>query len=42
MQVHEELVFEVPEAELERMASLVKQEMESVYAMRMCIGDGCI
>ncbi len=35
MQVHDELVFEVPEAELELMAALVKQEMESAYAMRV-------
>ena len=35
MQVHDELVFEVPEAELELMAALVKQEMEGVYAMRV-------
>ncbi|MBM4311687.1 MAG: DNA polymerase I [Deltaproteobacteria bacterium] len=35
MQVHDELVFEVPEDELERMAALVRQEMESVYAMRV-------
>ncbi len=35
MQVHDELVFEVPEAELELMAALVKHEMESVYAMRV-------
>ena len=35
MQVHDELVFEVPEAELELMAALIKQEMEGVYAMRV-------
>jgi len=35
MQVHDELVFEVPEDELERMAALVRQEMEGVYAMRV-------
>jgi DNA polymerase-1 len=33
MQAHDELVFEVPENELELMATLVKQEMESVYKM---------
>lgn len=35
MQVHDELVFEVPENELQFMAALVKQEMEGVYAMRV-------
>jgi DNA polymerase I len=35
MQVHDELVFEVPEDELTLMAALVKQEMESVYPLRV-------
>jgi DNA polymerase-1 len=35
MQVHDELVFEVPEAELELMSALIKQEMEGVYTMRV-------
>ena len=33
MQVHDELVFEVPEKELESMARLVREEMEGVYKM---------
>ena len=33
MQVHDELVFEVPEGELEIMAKLVREEMEGVYKM---------
>jgi DNA polymerase-1 len=33
MQVHDELVFEVPESELEIMAKLVREEMEGVYTM---------
>jgi len=33
MQVHDELVFEVPDNELETMAALVRQEMEGVYTM---------
>ncbi len=35
MQVHDELVFDVPEKELETMAALVRQEMEGVYPMRV-------
>jgi len=35
MQVHDELVFEVPEKELEYVAALVKKEMEGVYPMRV-------
>lgn len=30
LQVHDELVFEVPEAEIETMRTLVRQEMENV------------
>lgn len=33
LQVHDELVFEVPEAELKEAASLVKREMEGVLAL---------
>ncbi|MEJ2723506.1 MAG: DNA polymerase I [Deltaproteobacteria bacterium] len=33
LQVHDELVFEVPEAETSRISSLVKEEMEGVYPM---------
>jgi DNA polymerase-1 len=35
MQVHDELVFEVPEKELDCVAALVRQEMEGVYPMRV-------
>ncbi len=33
LQVHDELVFEVPREELEPMRALVKQEMETVYSL---------
>ncbi len=33
LQVHDELVFEVPGSEMETMQALVKQEMESVYSL---------
>jgi DNA polymerase-1 len=33
LQVHDELVFEVPEAELDIMRSLVKEEMENVHSL---------
>ena len=33
LQVHDELVFEVPESEMETLQALVKQEMESVYSL---------
>lgn len=33
MQIHDELVFEVPENELKEMTSIVREAMESVYAL---------
>ncbi len=33
LQVHDELVFEVPESEVETMQSLVREQMERVYAL---------
>jgi len=33
LQVHDELVFEVPEAEIEQMKTLVKERMENVYSL---------
>jgi DNA polymerase-1 len=35
LQVHDELVFEVPPAELERMSGLVRQHMEQVVELRV-------
>ena len=35
LQVHDELVFEAPEAELEALGQLVRSRMESVYALRV-------
>jgi DNA polymerase-1 len=35
LQVHDELVFEVPESELEAMKQLVAQQMEDVYELRV-------
>lgn len=33
LQVHDELVFEVPEAELDQMRSLVREQMEKAYLL---------
>jgi DNA polymerase-1 len=33
LQVHDELVFEVPENEIERMQSLVREQMERVHQL---------
>ncbi|HWG86179.1 MAG TPA: DNA polymerase, partial [Candidatus Acidoferrales bacterium] len=35
LQVHDELVFEVPQAELEEMRSLVCDKMENVYELKI-------
>jgi DNA polymerase-1 len=35
LQVHDELVFEAPERELEPLAALVRERMQSVYALRV-------
>ncbi len=35
LQVHDELVFEVPEAELEAMKQLVTQQMENVFELKV-------
>ena len=35
LQVHDELVFESPERELEALAGLVRERMQSVYALRV-------
>ena len=35
LQVHDELVFEVPEAEVDTMQSLVTQQMEGVYELKV-------
>jgi DNA polymerase I len=45
LQVHDELVFEVPEPELERTSALVRQEMEHAAELRVPLvvdmGSGC-
>jgi DNA polymerase-1 len=33
LQVHDELVFEVPEAEIEAMRTLVREQMERVHPL---------
>jgi DNA polymerase-1 len=33
LQVHDELVFEIPEAELDIMRSLVREQMENVHPL---------
>jgi DNA polymerase-1 len=33
--VHDELVFEAPDSELDRAKEIVRQEMEGAYAMRV-------
>ena len=33
LQVHDELVFEVPEAEIDTMRTLVREQMENVHAL---------
>jgi DNA polymerase-1 len=35
LQVHDELLFEAPPAELDALSALVRREMESVYALRV-------
>ncbi len=35
LQVHDELVFEVPEGELDSLVSMVREEMEGVYELRV-------
>ena len=33
LQVHDELVFDVPKAEVERLTAMVKEEMESAFTL---------
>ena len=35
LQVHDELVFEVPEGEIDHLLALVKEEMEGVYRLEV-------
>jgi len=35
LQVHDELVFEAPEAEVDEMKSLVREQMEKVHRLRV-------
>ena len=41
--VHDELVFEAPEAELEKAKAIVREEMEGTFPMRVPVegGLGC-
>src|SRR5437763_289101 len=42
LQVHDELLFEVPEAELDTMRSLVRDRMENVYALKVpLLAEAC-
>jgi DNA polymerase-1 len=35
LQVHDELVFEVPEGELDAVMPMVREEMEGIYPLRV-------
>ncbi len=35
LQVHDELLFEVPEAEMDQIKEMVRSEMEGVYRLRV-------
>ena len=35
LQVHDELVFETPEEELERLVTMIREEMEGVFPLRV-------
>ena len=35
LQVHDELVFEIPEAELDTVAPIIREEMEKVYPLNV-------
>ena len=42
LQVHDELLFEVPEAELDTMRALVRDRMENVYALKVpLLAEAC-
>ena len=40
MQVHDELVFDMPEAESEKLSALVRREMEGAYTLRVPLKAG--
>ncbi len=40
LQVHDELVFEVPEKEIKKVANLIKDVMENIYKLRAPIKVG--